>query len=151
MSFWPKNDIVPVVTFHSVGMNEPGWIFQQLSEKADAFEKLLQKLRSHGYHTVTLSQLYAHMSGEHPCKPKSIVLVFDDGYLDNWVTVYPLLKKYGMCGTVYVNPDFVDLGTECRPTLNDSPESDVSQTGFMNWAELKHWTKPVFWMCSLTL
>ena len=137
MSFWPKNDIVPVVTFHSVGMNEPGWIFQQLSEKADAFEKLLQKLRSHGYHTVTLSQLYAHMSGEHPCKPKSIVLVFDDGYLDNWVTVYPLLKKYGMCGTVYVNPDFVDLGTECRPTLNDSPESDVSQTGFMNWAELK--------------
>lgn len=137
MSFLPKNDIVPVVTFHSVGMNETGWIWQQLSEKADVFEKLLQKLLSHGYQTVTLSQLYAHMSGERPCKPKSIVLVFDDGYLDNWVTVYPLLKKYGMCGTVYVNPDFVDPGSELRPTLNDFPDSDASQTGFMNWAELQ--------------
>ena len=137
MSIWPSKDIVPVLTFHSVGMNEPGWIWQQLSEKADVFEKLLQKLRSYGYQTITLSQLYAHMSGKRPCKPKSIVLMFDDGYLDNWVTVYPLLKKYGMCGTVYVNPDFVDPGTETRPTLNDFPDSDVSQTGFMNWAELK--------------
>jgi len=137
MSFWPKNDIVPVVTFHSVGMNEPGWIWQQLSERTDSFERLLQRLRANHYQTVTLADLYAHMSGKQSCAPKSIVLVFDDGYLDNWVTVYPLLKKYGMCGTVYVNPDFVDPGSELRPTLNDFLDSEVSQTGFMNWAELK--------------
>jgi len=142
VSFWPAKDIVPVLTFHSVGMNEPSWCWHELSERAEAFERLLQKLQSHKYKSVSLSALHAHMSGERPCDPKSIALVFDDGYLDNWVTVYPLLKKYGMCGTVYVNPDFVDPGAETRPTLNDYHsgdlrDADVSQTGFMNWAELK--------------
>ena len=143
MSFWPKKDIVPVLTFHSVGMNEPTWVWNQLSERADAFERLLKMLKAYNYTTVSLSDLYAHMSGERPCGPNSVVLVFDDGYLDNWVTVAPLLKKYGMFGAVYVNPEFVDPGDELRPTLNDLDGSDagdaeISQTGFMNWAELKH-------------
>jgi len=124
-------------------MNEPTWIWRQLSERADTFERLLQELKAHDYSTVTLAELYAHMSGEHTCAPKSVALVFDDGYLDNWVTVGPLLKKHGMSGTVYVNPEFVDPGDKLRPTLDDiqginSGATDISQTGFMNWAELEH-------------
>jgi peptidoglycan/xylan/chitin deacetylase (PgdA/CDA1 family) len=100
------------------------WIWQHLSERVEVFEQLLKVLRRNGYHTVSLSELYAHMKGEHTCEPRSIVLVFDDGYLDNWVTVYPLLKKYGMKGAVYVNPEFVDPGTEIRPTLEDGRVKD---------------------------
>lgn len=141
MTLLANNDIVPVLTYHSVGMNEPSWTWSQLSERAGAFDNLLQALHKRGYQTVTLADLYAHMAGEKPCPPRSIVLVFDDGYLDNWVTVQPLLKQYGMTGTVYVNPDFVEPGDTLRPTLDDypggSPERvDVSQSGFMNWAEL---------------
>lgn len=142
MSIWPRDDIVPVLTFHSVGMNEPGWVWKELSETATAFDRLLNKLRASGYRTVGLSDLYAHMAGQERCPPKSLVLVFDDGYLDNWVTVYPLLKKYGMKGTVYVNPEFVDPGSELRPTMDDTrvtggSQHAVPQTGFMNWAELR--------------
>ncbi len=137
MSFWPNDDIVPVLTWHSVGMHKPDWIWSQLSERADVFERLLSLLQKRGYKTVSLSQLYAHMAGERRCEPKSVALVFDDGYLDNWVTVYPLLKKYGMTGTVYVNPEFVDPGTEVRPTIEDVSAGEISQTGFMNWAELR--------------
>jgi peptidoglycan/xylan/chitin deacetylase (PgdA/CDA1 family) len=143
MKIWPSSDIVPVLTFHSVGMHEPSWVWSQLSERADAFEGLLRRLSSNGYQAITLSQLYAHMSGEAPCRAKSVVLVFDDGYLDNWVTVYPLLRKYGFRGTVYVNPEFVDPGVGTRPTLDDTdhradPEAGLQQTGFMNWDELRH-------------
>lgn len=143
MSFWPQTDIVPALMFHSVGMDEPTWIWRQLSERADAFENFLKLLHARGYRTVTLSELYDHMSGVRPCKPKSVALAFDDGYLDNWVTVYPLLKKYGMRGTVHVNPDFVDPGSDLRPTLDDYSSNDtkfagLDQTGFMNWTELRH-------------
>ncbi len=141
MTLLPDNNIVPVLTYHSVGMHEPSWTWSQLSERAEAFEKLLQALHSRGYRTVTLADLYAHMAGEKTCPPRSIVLVFDDGYLDNWVTVQPLLKRYGMTGTVYINPEFVDPGDALRPTLDDYPGerlqgADISQSGFMNWAEL---------------
>ena len=141
MTLLANNDIVPVLTYHSVGMHEPSWTWSQLSERATAFDKLLQALQARGYRTVTLADLYAHMAGERTCPPRSVVLVFDDGYLDNWVTVAPLLRKYGMTGTVYVNPEFVDPGDEQRPTLDDYPgggldNADVAQSGFMNWAEL---------------
>ena len=141
MTLLANNDIVPVLTYHSVGMHEPSWTWSQLSERADAFDKLLRALHKRGYRTVTLAELYAHMAGEKTCPPRSIVLVFDDGYLDNWVTVQPLLKRYGMTGTVYVNPDFVEPGGAPRPTLDDYPGewpggAEVRQSGFMNWAEL---------------
>ena len=141
MTLLANNDIVPVLTYHSVGMHEPAWTWSQLSERADAFDNLLRALHQRGYGTVTLADLYAHMAGEKSCPPRSVVLVFDDGYLDNWVTVAPLLRRHGMTGTVYVNPDFVDPGDTPRPTLDDYPgasrnAADISQSGFMNWAEL---------------
>ena len=133
--------VVPVLTFHSVGMNYGDWTWSHLSESAEMFESFLVRLHSQGYKTVSLQQLYDHMSGEGRCDPKSIVLVFDDGYLDNWTTVAPLLKKYGMLGAVYVNPEFVDPGTEIRPTLDDLAGKvedlhSIEHRGFMNWAEL---------------
>ncbi len=142
MRFLPQEDIVPVLMFHSVGMSEPGWVWQQLSERADAFEGFLKLLAARGYRTITLAELHDHMSGVRPCEPRSVGLAFDDGYLDNWVTVYPLLKKYGMRGTVHVNPDFVDPGNELRPRLDESSgdgadSAALDQTGFMNWAELE--------------
>ena len=36
MTLLANNDIVPVLTFHSVGMNEPSWTWSQLSERAEA-------------------------------------------------------------------------------------------------------------------
>jgi hypothetical protein len=33
---------------------------------------------------------------------KSIVITFDDGYLDNWVYAHPILQKYGMHAVVFV-------------------------------------------------
>ena len=134
--------IVPVMTFHSVGMRCGQWACAHLSERAEVFERLLQRLSRRGYRTVSLQALYSHMTGDQICPPKSVVLVFDDGYLDNWVTVAPLLKKYGMQGAVYVNPDFVDPGTKLRPTIDDADPSGSSsgsleQKGFMNWPELR--------------
>lgn len=142
MRIFRNQEIVPILTFHSVGMQHDTWIWKHLSERADIFERLLQRLTTGGYRTVSLDQLYAHMSGERSCPPKSIVLVFDDGYLDNWLTVAPLLKKYSLQGVVYVNPEFVDQSTGLR-SMDVENESDIlaeaarQQRGFMNWDELR--------------
>lgn len=138
MKLLRNQEIVPVLTFHSIGMDYEDWIWSHLSEPADLFERLLARLADSGYSTVTLEQLYAHMAGDERCAPKSIVLVFDDGYLDNWVVVAPLLRKYGMTGAVYVNPEFVEPGDALRPTIDDHAGGNaLERRGFMNWAELR--------------
>jgi hypothetical protein len=78
--------------------------------------------------------------------PNSIVLTFDDGYLDNWVYAYPLLKKYGFKGTIFVNPEFVDPTEDYRPNLEDvwagkvRPE-EMTSNGFLSWREMKEMGK----------
>ena len=37
------------------------------------------------------------------------MLTLDDGYLDNWVFVLPLLRRYGMRATVFVSSEFIDV------------------------------------------
>lgn len=142
MSLLPNQSIVPVLTFHSVGMQHDSWIWKHLSDTEQFFHRLMRLLTKHSYRTVTLPELYSHMQGESLCPPRSVVLAFDDGYLDNWVTVVPILRKYAMNGVIYVNPDFVDPGDQLRPTIEDGKGSSAqaianSQIGFMNWPELK--------------
>ncbi|MGI9222208.1 MAG: polysaccharide deacetylase family protein [Woeseiaceae bacterium] len=131
---WKRDpSIVPVLMFHSIGMGSIPWIWSELSESVDTFEKVLAGLAKKGFRTVSLQDLYEHMSGVRQLPGNSIVLTFDDGYLDNWVNAVPLLRKYGMRGTVYVTPEFVQDGSEVRPV--DANGDEV--VGFMNWEELR--------------
>ena len=74
----------------------------------------LAAFRSRGFAPASLDDVHdLQASGVSP-RERLVVLSFDDGYLDNWVYVYPLLKRVGWKGAVYVNPEFVDPGEEPR-------------------------------------
>lgn len=127
---WKRDQsIVPVVMFHSVGIQNVPWIWSALSESLTTFEQVLVKLVEKGFQTVGLADLHDHMSGQRLLPNNCIVLTFDDGYLDNWVNAVPLLRKYGLRATVYVTPEFVDRCSE--------PRSNTAVAGFMNWDELR--------------
>jgi len=137
-----RKKIVPVLMYHSIGIGSHPWVWSYMSERLDSFEELLRMLVEHKYRTIGLDELYAFMSGDEPLAQRSVVLTFDDGYLDNWVYIAPLLRKYGLKGVVYVSPEFVQESAEPRPTLEDVregrlPESELETVGFMNWAELR--------------
>jgi hypothetical protein len=142
MNFRKNRAAVPVIMLHSIGIRNENWVWASMSESLEVFETLLARLQRRGYRTVGLSSLYEHMAGRHVLPPNSIVLTFDDGYLDNWVFVAPLLRKFGMTGVVYVAPEFVQVSDTCRPTLDDVwagriKVEDLETIGFMNWDELR--------------
>jgi len=140
---WRRNrEVVPIVMLHSIGIRNENWVWASMSESLEVFESLLARLQQQGYRTVGLRSLYSHMAGQEVLPPNSIVLTFDDGYLDNWVFVAPVLRKFGMTGVVYVSPEFVQSTDVCRPTLEDvwagrTGLEDLETIGFMNWNELR--------------
>ena len=83
------------------------------------FERQLQYLQEEGFQAVSLSEIHAHLATGAALPERAVGLTFDDGYLDNWVFAFPLLKKYGMKATVFMATDFVDPFDGCRPTLDD--------------------------------
>lgn len=82
-----------------------------LTVSPDLFRDHMQYLREQGYTTISLYQLdNALLYGEAlPSKP--IILTFDDGYKDHYVTVFPLLQELGFTGTFFIitgRPDEAD-------------------------------------------
>jgi len=133
---------VPVIMYHAVGPPSPDWIWQHVITPIDVFERQIKTLSKKGFHTITLLDLYGYMKYEKTIPEKAVVLTFDDGYLDNWVYVYPLLKKYGMTGTIFVNPEFVDPTDDYRPNLKDvwsgrCKEKNLGSKGFLSWNEMR--------------
>jgi peptidoglycan/xylan/chitin deacetylase (PgdA/CDA1 family) len=133
---------VPVVMYHAIGPQKPGWMWNYLVMPTRVFEGQMRMLRENGWTTITLSALHDHMAKGAPLPDKPLVLTFDDGYLDNWVFAYPILKKYGHRAVIWMTTDFVDPRAMVRPTLEDvwngtTAMEDLPVAGFLSWTEMK--------------
>ncbi len=133
---------IPVTMYHGIGDPLPGWLWGHLITPPSLFEKQITLLREKGYSFLDLDEYRDVKAAGKAGVERQVVLTFDDGYLDNWVYAYPLLKKLGARGTIYVNPDFIDPGETPRPNLEDYWEgrcgrADLKSHGFLNRAELR--------------
>jgi peptidoglycan/xylan/chitin deacetylase (PgdA/CDA1 family) len=134
---------IPVLNYHSVSAN-PEWlrIGDRVSESPAAFERQLMYLKRHGYRSLTISELRGFLAGVSRLDPpgKYVALTLDDGYADNWIAAFPLLKKYGMKATMFVSSAFVDDAACCRRTIDDCAESkwaELDWSGYLTWPELR--------------
>lgn len=130
-----------VIMLHSVGNHQSEWYRHWLSVSLEHFETLCLYLSENKYTTHFLDEWYDYFSLPRKKDPKKIILTFDDGYLDNWVFVLPMLKKYGLKGTVFINPEFVEPSEAVRPNLEDAwtGKADLKEMqtlGFLNWPEI---------------
>jgi len=90
---------VPILMYHHISSLPPLAYSQVgLTVTDDAFSAQLAYLRSHGYHSITLVDLFDALYYGTPLPANPVVLTFDDGYLDNYTDAYPLLRRYGMVG-----------------------------------------------------
>ncbi len=94
---------VPILLYHYVGNNpNPADKGRDvLSVPPDIFEEQLKTLRDNGYTTITLDDLSRGLDGGAlPGKP--VILTFDDGYVDFYYNVWPLLRTYNMQATAFI-------------------------------------------------
>lgn len=133
---------VPVLNYHSVSAH-PEWmqIGHHVSLTPAAFERQLAYLRKRDYQSLFISEVHAMLGGKtrrNPTRPY-VALTFDDGYADNWVAVFPLLRKYDMKATLFVSTDFVADADRCRDTVEGKSRAEwdgLDWEGYLTWPEL---------------
>lgn len=140
----PENVKIPVLYFHSVApYKHPDWIKSFLTLEVDYFESVIKMLAGRKYNFLFLDEyLDIRNNPELAGKGKYACLTFDDGYLDNYVFAYPILKKHGAKGTIFVNPALVQKEKSLRANLDDLAgrgrnPSELEFLGFCNWGELE--------------
>jgi peptidoglycan/xylan/chitin deacetylase (PgdA/CDA1 family) len=101
---------VPILMYHYVSdpPADADRVRVDLSVTPRRFEEQLRYLKDAGYTCVSLSDLVRYLQEGTPLPPNPVVLTFDDGYVDNYLYAFPLLRQYGFRGTFFVITGFLD-------------------------------------------
>lgn len=91
-----------VLNYHQVQNN-----FTSLSMPVNQFDAQMDYLVENGYTSISPEELYKGLNGEISLPEKSVLITFDDGYVDNYTNAFPILKYYGLKATIFVIPALV--------------------------------------------
>lgn len=135
---------IPIIYYHSIAPSRnTNWFRSYLTLELKYFEEHLKYFAKSGYKYIFLKDLITiSKDPDMDQGDKQVCLTFDDGYVDNFIYVYPLLKKYKAKATIFVNPVFVDKRPLIRKTLEDfwhnkAILAEINQWGFLSWDEMR--------------
>ncbi|MGL6154754.1 MAG: polysaccharide deacetylase family protein [Cetobacterium sp.] len=126
----------------------PIFLYHQVNPKSNVdpltFEEHLKIISNKKMNTITLEEY-----GQGNIPKNSMLITLDDGYYDNYLYVYPLLKKYNMKATIFLNTLYLKESRdeiediETNNTANYRAMEKFKKTGcgksnqYMSWEEIK--------------
>ncbi|MDP4552566.1 polysaccharide deacetylase family protein [Alkalihalobacillus macyae] len=107
---------VPVLTYHHIVAEED---LRDRHYKEDGslvnsvvvleeFKKQMKWLHEHEYFTLTLDEFQQYIEGQIPLPKNSVLLTFDDGYKNNYIEAYPVMKQYGFTAVEFLITSLTD-------------------------------------------
>ena len=100
--------------------------FISLAVRPDDFDTQMKYLSENGYHTISPDELYNSLAGTGELPDNPVMITFDDGYEDNYVNAYPILKKYGFKATIFVVTSFLDKNKKGYMSWDQAREMDAN-------------------------
>jgi peptidoglycan/xylan/chitin deacetylase (PgdA/CDA1 family) len=98
----PLTRQVPVLMYHRIADPAPGVPYPGLYVSPSSFDAQMHALHDAGWRTITAGQLGAAMGANQPVPVRTFVVMFDDGYEDNFTSALPILRRYGYVATFSV-------------------------------------------------
>ncbi len=113
----------PILMYHYVSElpEDADEIRRGLTVTPAQFREQVAYLRSAGYTPVSLYQLRDALIQGAPLPERPVILTFDDGYLDHYVHVFPVLRQYNYTATFFIITGL----------------ADAAQPGHLNWTQIR--------------
>jgi peptidoglycan/xylan/chitin deacetylase (PgdA/CDA1 family) len=94
-----------ILNYHSVRPDDCPWL--EVGISPEAFETQMARLHRVA-RVVPLEQLLDGLSQRQRLSPRLVSITFDDGYRDNYVYAYPILRKYEMPATILLTTGYCE-------------------------------------------
>lgn len=101
---------VPVLYYHSVLPDSEVTTPNEVTISPEKLKAELELVKNLGYTTLTISELNDYLNKKIEISEKSIVITFDDGYTDNYIHAFPILKELDMKATIFMISSQIDSG-----------------------------------------
>jgi len=122
---------IPIIYYHSIAPKNPNWNRNFLSIEPELFEIQLKYFKKR-YKFITIDEYY-QLKNQGGIKNNYLLLTIDDGFLDNWLYAFPILKKLNIPATIFVSPEMVDKKNTLR-VISDNMQENF---GYMSWDEMR--------------
>ena len=114
--WWPKWKVTSFLMLHSVSEEVVDGECPNNTVRPAELESLIENLKSRGYRFRTFKDAVEDELLGRPESKKTVSLTFDDGYVDNYAYLFPVLKRTETCATCFVtnrgesDPGFLSPG-----------------------------------------
>lgn len=120
---------VPILMYHYVSplLADADAIRRDLTVEPQIFRAHMRYLRDRGYTPISLYDLDEALNWGAPLPANPVILTFDDGYIDHYTYVLPILQEFNFLGTFFVITGFADA--QNPDYLNWSHIREMAQAG----------------------
>ncbi len=124
---------VPVIMYHHVQPMDEAKQKNQggLSVDPGMFDHQMAYLTSAGYTTLFANELVHALKNKAALPAKSILVTFDDGYRDNHMYAFPIIKKYGIKANLMLTTGLM----EGADYLTWDQVSDIKNSGLFYFTD----------------
>ncbi len=99
LSFFRKNKDIKFIYYHDV-VSKDGYSYQKI--EVNKFKKQMKYLVNNGYKTLTFDELNKDEIYGSKNKEKKVLITFDDGWLSNYDTVFPIMKELNLKFNIFL-------------------------------------------------
>lgn len=112
---------IPILIYHSVRPYYPGItnMVKEFTVPPDIFDEQMKYLIDNGFTPVTFDEVSNYFSNGTPLPARPVMITLDDGWENQYIYAYPILRKYHIKAVFYVYPGAVGV------------------KHFLTWAELQ--------------
>lgn len=97
----PGKVVSPILLYHHIGTASSPAASSYYTSPED-FEAQMKALRDWGYTSITISQLVEAIMNSALLPNHPVVITFDDGNLNVYTNAFPIMRKYGFTGVMYI-------------------------------------------------
>lgn len=118
---------VPILTYHSI--DDSGSV---VSTPPGVFRRQMQHLKEAGYSAITLGRFAELRRNGEPHPERTVVLTFDDGFMNFYTEAFPVLAPYSFKATVFLVTSLCGRHNDWAGNPPDLPRSEL-----LDWGQIR--------------
>lgn len=136
---FPSKGII-ILLYHQItpNINEQN---VRMAITPNLFAQQMEYLAQNNYSIISLNDFLKHQEKNIPLSPRQVIITFDDGFKNNYLYAFPVLKKHKFKATIFLSTDFIGQTAKYSPKLNrwitkKEDKNDILFP-FVSWLEMK--------------
>lgn len=127
--------MLPVLAYHKIDQPTPDVKIRGAYTSPKRFRKQMSYLKRHGFVFYTAGELIRHYRENGAFPAKGIAITFDDGWKDNYVHAFPVMRDLGIKATIFLVPSVIGQTSDVIVAEGEGPREHMSRENIIEMSQ----------------